>query len=179
MTKIPVGPGPIYVRYTGLFDFDALYAAIIDWCKSHGYKWDEETYKHKVPSPRGAESEWAWYAEKDVTDYIKYKISMKVHTWDGTEVEVIKDKKKKKLTNARFQIIMNGTIITDWQKRWEKNRFTRFLGRLYEEHIIRKKIENNYHDDLYYRLWNLQAIIKKFFNMQTKWNEYKKYLKED
>lgn len=179
MTKIPVGPGPIYVRYTGLFDFDALYTAIVDWCKNEGYLWEEETYKHKVPSALGAEQEWKWHAEKEVTSYIKYEIKIEAHIWDRTEVEVTKDKKRKKLTNGRFQLILNGNVITDWQKKWEKNKFSRFLGKLYEEHIIRKEIENIYHDQLYYRLWNLQAIIKKFFDVQTKWHEYKKYLGED
>lgn len=175
MTKITTPP--VYIRYTGLFDFDALYSAIVDWFKNQGYIWEEETYKHKVPSPRGAEVEFKWMGEKDITDYIKYKIVMDVHLWDITEVEV--KERKKKLTNARFQIVMKGTITTDWQKKWGKNKFTKFLGKLYEEHVVRKEIENIYFDNLYYRLWNLQAVIKKFFDMQTKWHEYKKYLGED
>ena len=32
---------------------------------------------------------------------------------------------------------------------------------------------------IYYRMWNLQAIIKKYFDMQTKKYAYKGYLGED
>lgn len=177
MTKI--GLPPVYVRYTGLFDFDALYAAIISWCKDYEYDWHEEIYKHKVPSPRGAEWEFSWEAEKEVTGYIKYKIAMDVHMWDVTEVEVMKEGKKKNLTNARFQLVLKGSVITDWQKKWEKSKFTRFLGKLYEKHLMRREIEAVYVDALYYRMWDLHAVIKKYFDMQTKWNEYKKYLGED
>ena len=45
------------VRYNGLFDFDTLYASIIDWGKNYGYKVHEKVYKHKIPSPLGAEQE--------------------------------------------------------------------------------------------------------------------------
>mgnify|MGYP006415683771 CR=1 FL=1 len=45
---------PITLRYHGLFDFDGMYAAVIDWAKNYGFKWHEKDYKHKVPSPSGA-----------------------------------------------------------------------------------------------------------------------------
>jgi len=177
MTKISTPP--VYVRYTGLFDFDAFYAAMIDWMRDHRYRWHEETYKHKQPSPMGGEFEWKWYGTKKVTGYVHYRINIAAHMWDVSEVEVAEGKKRKKLTNGRFQIILKGEVTTDWQKKWEKNRFTRFLGRIYEEHIIRREIENVYFDNLWYRMWDLQTVMKKFFDMQTKWNEYKRYLGED
>lgn len=169
---------PIRVRYSGLFDFDALYAAIIDWCKNYGYLWEEETYKHKVPSPKGAEQEFKWVAEKEVNDYIKYKIVMEPHIWDLTEVEVEKEGKKRSLSNGRIEILIKGELIPDWQKKFSRGRFSKFLGKAYYG-MRRREIESVYGDNLYYRLWNLQALIKKYFDMQTKWHEYKKYLGED
>ena len=165
------------IRYSGLFDFDALYATIIDWCKNHGYNWHEVTYKHKVPSPRGAEQEWRWRAEKEVNDYFKYELFFIPHAWDLTEIEITKDGKKKTLTNGRMEIIIEPTLVLDWQGRWKRNRFTEWLGTQYYQ-VIRREIENVYHDELYYRMWGLQTAIKKFFNMQTKWNEWRKYLGE-
>ena len=168
---------PIRVRYNGLFDFDGLYAAMTDWAKNYGYLWEEESYKHKVPSPKGAEQEWLWFAEKNVTDYIHYKLMILGHIWDMTEVE--KEGKRKKLTNGRFEIIIIGTLTTDWQKKWGQNKFSRFLGRMYEKYVMVKEIETIYGDQLWYRMWNLQAVLKKFFDMQTKWHEYKRYLGEN
>jgi hypothetical protein len=167
---------PVYVRYTGVFDFDALYATIVTWCKDKGYEWQEETFKHKVPNSEGAEQELKWIAQKIVTDYIQHKIKMAVHIWEITEVE---SKKKKKLTKARFELIIVGSLITDWQKKWGKSKFSKFLGKVYEERIIRREIEGVYADNLWYRLWDLHAVIKKFFGMQTKAHEFKRYLKED
>src|SRR3989344_8705210 len=100
---------PITLRYNGLFDFDGLYAAIIDWAKNYGYRWHDKAYKHKVPSPRGAEHEIEWEITKEVTEYISYTISFTVHIWDLREVEVLVDGKKKNLSNARVLMVMNGT----------------------------------------------------------------------
>ena len=168
---------PITIRYSGLFDFDGFYAAVIDWCKMYGYKWDEETYKHKVPSPKGAEQEWKWVCEKEVTEYLKYKITFKPHLWDMTEIEVEKDGKKKTLTNGRIEVPIQAVMIMDWQKKFVGSRFKEWMGKMYLK-MYRRELENIWHDNLYYRLWNLQAIIKKYFDMQTKWHAYKKYLGE-
>ncbi|MBR9682997.1 hypothetical protein GOV03_00465 [Candidatus Woesearchaeota archaeon] len=176
MTKI--GLPKAYIQYTGLFDFDGFYAAMIKWLKEREYEWHEKGQKHKVPTPKGAELEWNWEGRKEVTDYIKYVLGIKAHLWDITEVKVDQGRRKKKLMNGRIQLVMSGQVITDWQKKWGKNKFTKFLGRLYEK-MIRREIEAVYIDTLYYRMWDLHAVIKKYFDMQTKWNEYNKYLKED
>ena len=159
--------GPFRVRYNGLFDFDGLYAAIIDWAKNYGYRWHESTYKHKVPTPKGAEQQFAWELTKNVTEYINYTINMKVHTWDSTEVEVSVDGKSKALTNGRIDILVNGKIIWDWQKKFGGSKFAKKLGEWYGNILFAKDIESIHWDTLTYRIWNLQAIMKKFFEMQS------------
>lgn len=171
--RLPV----IRVRYTGLFDFEALYGAIIDWCKNYEYEWQEESYKHKVPNVKGAEQEWYWFANKDVTDYIHYHIDFYPRVWDMTEVEIAKDGKKKMLTSGRIEIVIIGSVELDWQKKF-KGKWGERFGKWYAK-IMRRDIEGIYIDGLQYRLWNLQAVMKKFFDMQTKWHEYKGYLKEN
>jgi hypothetical protein len=164
------------IRYTGLFDFDALYAAVIDWAKNYGYRWHEKNYKHKVPLPTGAEQEFEWEISKDVTDYIQYKIEMAVHMWDLQELEVNIDGKKKKMSKARVLITMNGTLTTDWQNRFsDSGKFGQFLGRWYEK-LTNKDIGGIYGDTLMYRMQALQSLLKKYFDMQTKKNVYKGYL---
>ena len=167
----------ITLRYHGLFDFDGLYAAVIDWAKNEGFIWHEKAYKHKVPSPAGAEQEIDWEISKNVTEYIKYTILFTLHIWDLLEVEVDADGKKKTLSNARIYIIINGSITTDWQGRFEKgSRFAQMLGKWYNKTV--NPVEQMYFDQLYYRIWNLHAIIKKYFDMQTKKYAYKGYLGE-
>jgi len=170
---------PLYIRYIGLTDFDALYAAVIDWCKSYGYIWHETTYKHKIPSPKGAEQRWAWFIEKNVTDYIRHEFRIEARVWDLNEIIVEKGGKKKTLSSGKFQIIIQATLKADWQKRWGKSKISQKLGKFYDDIILKKDFESFYWDNMYYRVWHLHALIKKFFDMQTKWHAYEKYLKED
>ena len=171
--------GPMHLRYVGLFDFDGLYAATVDWAKNEGYIWYESAYKHKIPSPKGAEQELLWFMEKKVTEYIHFKIQIDIHSWDQREVEVDVNGKKKNLTQARFHLKMTGILTGDWQKRFAKGGFLgQKLGKWYGEMVYKKEFYN-YYDQLYYRMWNLHAILKKYLDMQTQKHVYKGYLGEN
>ena len=166
------------VRYNGLFDFDGMYSAIISWAKNYGYMWHENTYKHKVPSPEGAEMEWLWTMDKNVTQYISHRILITVHSWELRDVEVEIDSKKKTLTNARIYIKVDGTLKWDWQGKFGgKSRFAKWVGKAYES-VYSKELSGPIWDSFYYRLWNFQALLKKYFNMQSKKYAYKGYLGE-
>lgn len=168
----------ITLNYTGLFDFDGLYTTVTDWAKNYGYMWYEMSYKHKVPNVQtGAEQELDWIITKKVTNYISFKIFFQVHTWDQTEVEVEVDKRKKTLTSARIHLTMNGSVEYDQQSIFAKGKFAKKLGKWYISYIYKREMES-YWDQLYYRMWNLHAILKKYFEMQTQKYAYKGYLKE-
>lgn len=172
MGSVPLPP--ITLRYSGLFDFDGLYAAVIDWAKNYGYRWHEKSYKHKVPVPTGAEQELEWEITKNVTEYINYTISFSLHIWDLKEVNV----DNKILSNARIYIIMNSKINYDWQKKFSGSRFKEWLGKKYEWNV-KREVETKHFDQLYYRIWNLHALMKKYFDMQTKKYMWKGYLGEN
>jgi len=167
------------VRYQGLFDFDAVYAAIIDWAKNYGYIWHEQTYKHKVPSPSGAEQEWLWFLEKEVNEYIHYKIKIKAKTYDMSEVEVQTETgAKKTISSGKIKMTIIGTTKVDWQKKFaHSGKIGQWMGKIYEKMYF-KEITGGYGDTLHYRVANLQAIIKKVLDMQTKYFSHKGYLKE-
>ena len=167
----------ITVRYNGLFDFDGMYAAIIDWSKNYGFMWHEGDYKHKVPSPKGAEQEFKWVLEKNVTDYVSYEILITVHMWELLEVDVEVDNRKKSLSNGRLYITIEPKVTWDWQERFAKSgKFGKLLGTWYDK-IMQRDIDA-YIDPLYYRVWNLQSIMKNYFDMQSKKYAYKGYLGE-
>lgn len=168
------------IRYIGLFDFDGIYATVIDWAKNYGYKWHESVYKHKVPSPAGAEQELRWQLTKNISEYIGFRIDITVHVFDLTEVVVNVGKKRKILTNGRVLISIKGTVIADWQNKFEsKSRFVRKLGEWYTGVVLEKQISSVHWDVLNYRMGNLHALLKQYFDMQTKKNEYEGYLGEN
>ena len=171
--------GPMHLRYVGLFDFDGLYAAAVDWAKNEGYAWYESNYKHKVPTPKGAEQQIIWVMEKRINEYVKFQINIYIHTWDQREVEIDANGKKKNLTQGRFHIKLNGTLSGDWQKKFAgKGKLVEKLGEWYSD-IVYKKEFQSYWDQLHYRLLNLHAVLKKCLDMQTAKHPYKGYLGEN
>ena len=167
------------IRYRGLFDWGGLYYHISDWFKRYRYTLTEEMYKHKVPTPFGAEQELEWYGDSEVNEWVKFRIYVHFHLWDMTEIEVVKDGKKKLLTNARIEITIWGNLMFDWQNKFDKNRFTRALRDLYIGYIWRRESTSVYGDMIYYRMLGLHAHIKKYLDLQTKYHAYKGYLGEE
>jgi len=166
------------LHYTGLFDFDGLYALIIDWAKNYGYIWYEIDYKHKVPSPRGAEQEFKWLMHKEVTEMVSFDIRFEVHIWDLVELEVEVGGKKKTLTSGKIYIWMFPDITFDWQKKFTGSTFRRKLFDVYYKKVAKKRLDNVYAEQILYRMYDLQALIKQFFDLQSKRHAYKDYLKE-
>lgn len=166
------------LRYSGIFDFDGLYAAIVDWAKNYGYMWHEVDYKHKIPSPAGAKQEWKMEMTKKITDFIQYKITLTPVIYDMKEMEIDVDGKKKCVTSGRMYIEIQGRLNYDWQRRFRGSWWQKRLGKWYVNYIYNKELFN-YADQLHYRLLNLHAILKKYFDMQTQKYAYKGYLGEN
>ena len=167
------------IRYHGLFDWEGLYYSIADWYKRYRFHLIEEMYKHKVPTPMGAEQELEWYGTLNVNEFVQFKITTVFHLWDMTEVEVVRNGKKKLLTNARLEIKIKGRVIFDWQDKFEKNKFTRMLRTLWLNYLYRREATTLWADTLYYRMLGLVAHTKKYLDMQGQWHEYAGYLGEE
>ena len=83
------------------------------------------------------------------------------------------------MTSGRLQIDISGVVEADWQKRMEGTKFKKMLKTLLTDYIWKKEFTTVYGDMLYYRMWNLHALMKKYLDMQTAWNEYAGYLREN
>ena len=64
------------IKHNGIFDMQHLFHAMHDWFESSGYEFHERQAKHKVPSPAGSEEEYRWFAEMDITEYVKFTIAI-------------------------------------------------------------------------------------------------------
>ncbi len=174
--KVAAEPSVPIIRYTGIFDFNGLYQAMVKWLKSRRYWFHEDVYKHKPGGPFGKELEISWRAEKKVTDFHKTTMKVSFHIWDLKDVEVIKDGKKKKLQKARIEIKLNAEITLEYQNRWQKSKFYKALYKFYTNYVIKKEWTSFWGDTVYYRLIKFHAFIKNYLDMEAKANEYEHYL---
>jgi hypothetical protein len=94
-----------------------MYAAIIDWAKNYGFLWHEADFKHKVPSPKGAEVELKWVLTKNITDYVRNEIVITSHIWNMLDTEVEIDGKKKNMTSAVLYLWLEPKVMFGRKKR--------------------------------------------------------------
>ena len=173
--KLPV----LIVRYSGIYDYEGLIVLIVTWLKQRKFWFKESTVKHKVPSPLGAEEERKFEAERKVDGYRKEVINIYFHLWEMINLEVMDKGKKKLLTQARMEIRLSGSVILDYQNKWEKSELHLKIRDFIHAHIYTRKVLDAYCDDLYYRIVKLHNLIKEYLGMQTKSREFEGYLKDN
>jgi len=152
------------IKFKGVFDFDGLYKYLKGWLKSKSFSISEGTYKDK-----GGEFEIEWDAVKNVTDYYRYKISIKFFGWDISKIELIDEKTKKPrvLDKGRIEITIKGEIIEDYAERWnDAGWFTKKIYVLYRN--LKRPARNEIHANfLYDYVYGMYDIIKEHLNMSS------------
>lgn len=134
------------VKQVGYWNYKGLYDMTFNWLRDHDYKVQENKYEEKLAA-NGKEIIIQWVAKKKVTDYFMYHIQLDWHILGMTDAEVEIDGKKVKVNKGEVKIVFKGTIIKDYESRWEDKAFWKFLRSIYEAYIIRDAIDE-YEDDL-------------------------------
>jgi len=129
------------IRHTGVFDFKELYRILFEWLVDQGYDVNEKQYKEIIGAGNAREIEVEWKATRKVSDYFKFMLEMKWHLLGITNVEVEIDGKKQKMQKGQFEIEVRSTLLKDYEERWTKTPFVKFLRGLYDKYIIKERIE--------------------------------------
>jgi hypothetical protein len=160
------------IKFHGIFDMQKFMRTLRTWIVNQGYEFHETGLKHKVPSPAGAEQEFAWWGWRKVNSYVKYHIDLYFHYWDLHDVEVVREGKKQKLQSAKLQLEITGRCELDWSNRFGGSRFLQNLMDFYNNYIVRKDIDTIFTDQLYYRLYKFQRLVKEHLEFETKTSAY-------
>jgi hypothetical protein len=128
------------MKYTGIWGFKETYRFVYDWFIDNDYDLIEKSYIERI-KPDGKEVEIKWEAERKVSDYFKFQIKADWKITGLTEVEVQKEGVKVKMNKGTVEIRFTGTLIKDYESRWEDAPFLKFLRGVYDRYIIRARIE--------------------------------------
>jgi len=112
------GPLPVKVRFKGEYDFDKVYSVIQKWFKTNRFKWYENLYKDKPSGFQGREIEINLYGHYKKTEYFKHTVTIRIHTWEQVEKEVIINGKKHKIAQGKLHITVNGSVISDYRNKF-------------------------------------------------------------
>jgi hypothetical protein len=129
------------IKYDGILSFKDFYKFCYDWLKEEeGYDVIEDKYKEKLSgNEKGIEIEWT--ATKKITDYFKFQIKVKFKIDRLKDVEINNEGAKIKTNQGGVETGVKGTLIRDYEGKFEKNSFQKFLRGIYEKWVIASRVE--------------------------------------
>ena len=154
------------IKYRGVFDYDGLYKYIVQWIKDHDFDfyekkvWDYPPYKiHKLEGRK---------KENFISMFIMLP---EIWVWEAKPVEIIRDGKVKKLTEARVKVYIDGGFIWDYDGDFEKAGLKKIEKFLFWK-ILFHYMFLKWADYMDYYLHDFMTDIKKYLEMETASNAF-------
>ena len=169
------GTPTVWIKYKGIWDMEDLYVSMTDYLRERKFKFQERIYKHKVPSPFGVERQYTWQANRYEDEYMDWVIDIYIHTYDAQDIQVtMADGSKPTFTKGRILIEFKGHIQYDYEKHFEHSVFYAQLRNFFHKYVIRKKMEQKWWDELWYReIHPLHDMVKKRLKIEAEGYEHR------
>jgi len=144
----------------GIYDLNHLYAQMRAWFGENNYIYNEKENTTKEKD-KGVEVKMKMIAERRVTDFFKFEISV-----NFLIVEMEKVKVKDKLLDKGFmRAFMTAKLYFDYRHIWDKNKFSKLLKFIYNNFIIKPKIDTVYTAALKFEAEDLFNVMKDSLDM--------------
>ena len=146
-------PPGVLITYKGNFSLDILYKRSKTFFDSKRYEFTEKEHTEKTKS-HGNELKVRWIAEREVDDYAKFYIESIFEIWDAI--------KKNNIYSGDLKINVIARIELDYKKNFYKFPFLLFL---YNNFLIKRKIENIYEAKIDSEYKEYCNIVKEILNI--------------
>lgn len=129
------------IKYGGIFLLSDFYNFCYDWLKEEtGLDISEDKYTEKL-SGDSKNIKIKWTGTRKVTDYFKFEVVVEFDIVGLTNVEINQDNKKIKTNKGSVEVKIKGTLIRDYQGKFETTAFKKFLRSIYEKWVITSRID--------------------------------------
>ncbi len=129
------------VKYDGIFSFKDFYKFCYDWLTDEtGLLIAEGKYAEKLAGD-AKEINIEWEGTKKITDYFKYSVKVKFRILNIKEVEIMQGNAKIKTNKGSAEVKVSGNLLRDYNGKFEKSGFQKFLRSIYEKWVIASRIE--------------------------------------
>ena len=129
------------VEYNGFFSFKDFYKFCHAWLKEEtGLDLIEDKYEEKLAGDL-KELIIDWTGTKEITDYFKYEIKINFKARRLKEVEIQKAGAKVKTNEGSIAVTLKGTLVRDYEGKFEKSAGQKFMRSIYEKWVIPARIE--------------------------------------
>ena len=130
------------IKYGGVFSFADFYKFCYDWLTEEtGLGISEDKYIEKL-SGDSKSIDIEWSGTRKVTDYFRFDVKIKLKIIGLTNVEIVQDGKKIRSNKGSVDISVKGILVRDYQGKFEKTAFQKFLRGIYEKWVIPSRIED-------------------------------------
>ncbi|MBS3097529.1 hypothetical protein J4209_01895 [Candidatus Woesearchaeota archaeon] len=149
------------LSYNGVFDINDFYNAVEDWIQEKGME-KETKKKLEHVMPHGKKLEWYIECWKSVASYAKTIVRMRALFDEVKEVQIVKNKSKRRLNQGKVLIILDGILETDIEGSWQQKPLFYFMRALVDKYIW-KFHTNKYEAPLIDEVYDMHKTLKKFF----------------
>lgn len=155
------------IKNSGIFSFADFYKFCHDWIAEElKFEVSEDKYAEKLSGDsKNMEIEWTCW--RKVTDYFKFEIKASFRIIGLTNVEITKNGMKIKTNKGNVELSIKGNLIRDYQGKFEKTAFQKFLRGIYEKWIIYSRV-NDYEDKLIGNCEELLNQAKAYLDLEGK-----------
>jgi len=155
------------IKYSGIFNFSEFYRFCYDWLTEEmGLTVIEDKYVEKL-SGDSKNIDVEWTGTRKVTDYFKFEVKTIFRIIGLSKVEVTQNNTKVKTNKGSVEVKVAGTLIRDYQGKFEKGAFQKFLRAIYEKWIIPTRV-GDYEDKLAGDCDEFLAQAKAYLDLEGK-----------
>ncbi len=148
------------IEMHGIYDMNRLYKQIKSWFEENNYIYTEKENTTNVKD-KGTELKMTLSGERKVTDYFKFEIEVKFLVVEMEKVKV----KDKTLDRGNLGAFIRAKMYFDYRNLWSKNKFSKLLRFIYDNFIIKKKIDDVYSAALKFEGEDLFNTMKEVLGM--------------
>lgn len=124
----------VKIKQDSVFSMDELYKLMYRWFEAKGYSFSEVEYRK---FGQGENLEILWYAEKAIDHYAKIVIEIGFLIIGLEKIEIEVEGTKTKSNKGGIEMKFDVILVRDYQKK-----FRPWLRKLYEDYIIKSRIED-------------------------------------
>lgn len=125
------------MTHEGLFNFDELHNLISSFFYEKGYDWYEKM-NQVIVTPQGKQMRLILEPWKNITDYYRLIISIKINVIDLKNVEVQSNNTKLSVNQGTVRVIFDGYVISDRKGKWSQKPLYWFMSFMFERYLFKE-----------------------------------------
>lgn len=149
------------IKFTGVFSFADFYQFCYKWLTDQEeLTISEDSYSEKITGDT-KNLTIKWTCSRKITDYFKYEIKIVYLIMSMASIEVVQNGAKVKTNRGYIEVGVKGTLVRDYEGKFEKRAFQKFMRGIYEKWIIVSRVKE-YED-------KLVGVCDDFLNQAKAW----------